>query len=339
MKNAFIPLACMAATLGLHIGHAQAQSKVQIYGLASVEVLQVTGVNAGTVAAPNVGNQTRLDNSKVTNSRLGFRGEEDLGGGLSALFGLESAIALDTGAQAHASKFFNRGSFVGLKDARFGTLTLGRQWNVQDSTMSRYFIGGGYAVFQFAEFGYISDLVDNAVKYVSPNWGGLTIQALVAPGEGVTGATRELAANYVSGPFEMGGTYRTAKNAQGQQDRQSALGMSYQLGTVRLHAGWADSDPKALGLRKATAYDLGVVWDATPLTSITFDYVKRDQKGTKDDSYFVRLQGNYLLSKRTSVFANVVTLRNQGNASQRFYGNGAPGQNQNVYSLGLRHWF
>jgi GBP family porin len=339
MKKSSIHMACIGSLLSLCAAGAQAQSQVTIYGIASLEALQVTGVNTGTNAAPVIGKQTRLDNSKVTNSRLGFRGTEDLGGGLSAVFGLESAIALDTGAQANATKFFNRGSFVGLKSESLGTLTLGRQWDLEDSVMSRYFIGGGYTVFQFAEFGYISDLVDNAVKYVSPNLGGLSLQALAAPGEGVTGPTREVAANYVAGPFEIGGTYRTSENQFGQKDKQSGLGASYKLGDVRLHAGWAGSDPKALGLRKARAYDLGVVWDATPSTSFTLDYVKRDQLKTRDDSYFVRLQGTYQLSKRTALFANLVTMKNKGTANQKFYGNGAPGQDQNVYSLGIRHSF
>lgn len=340
MKTSLSTLALGAiAALAASAGSAQAQSQVTVYGLASVELLRVTGVNNGTLAAPNVGSQTRLDNSKVTNSRIGFRGTEDLGGGWSAVFGLESAVALDTGAQANTSKFWNRGSFVGLKSNDFGTLTFGRQWNLQDGVMSRYFIGGGYAVFQLSEFGYISDLVDNAVKYASPTWGGLQVQALVAPGEGSGSKVGELAANYVAGPFEIGATYREAENPAGLKDKQSAMGVSYKLGDWRLHGGLAFSDPKALGLRKAKAYDIGLVWDATPVLNITLDYVKRDQKDSGDDSDYWRLQGTYALSKRSALFANLVALRNDGAAAQKFYGNGAAGQNQNVFSLGIRHWF
>ena len=336
-----IPLSsalCLALACAATAAHAQTSS-VTLYGLASVEMLHVTGFNAGTLADPVVGSTTRLDNSKVTNSRLGLRGEEDLGGGLKAVFGLESAIALDTGAQAHATKFWNRGSFVGLSSASYGALTLGRQWNLQDEIMGRYFIGGGYAVFQYREFGYISDLVDNAIKYVSPNWGGLKVQALYAPGEGASGPVREIGGNYTVGSVDFGVTYRSAKNLAGQEDKQTGIGASYQMGPVRLHAGYAVSDPKALGLLKAKAYDLGLVWTVSPQTTATLDYVKRDQQGTGNDSYFVRLQGNYQVSKRTALFANYVTLRNSGTAAERFYGAGAPGVNQNVASLGIRHSF
>lgn len=332
--NRLLPLAAML--LAASATHAQTQ--VTVYGIAAVEVLNVTHVNTGTLTAPVLGTDRRIDNSKVTNSRLGFRGTEDLGGGLSALFGFESAIGIDTGTQAN-TKFWNRGSFVGLKDNRFGTLTLGRQWNLEDGVMSRYFIGGGYTVFQFSEFGFISDLVDNAAKYVSPTMGGFTLQALAAPGEGTTGRTVELAATQVIGPFDAGVTYRLAKNAAGREDTQWAVGLSYQLGPVRVHGGYADSDPQALGMPKARAWDLGLVWDAMPAVTVTADYVKRDQRGTDNDSDFVRLQGIYALSKRTALFANLVSLHNDGTASQKFYGNGAPGVTQNVTSLGLRHAF
>ncbi|MFT3666229.1 porin [Piscinibacter sp.] len=331
-------LLALCGALAAASGNAAAQSQVTVYGLASVEMLNITGFNNGTLAAPQIGTQRRLDNSKVTNSRLGFRGVEDLGSGLSAVFGLEGAIALDTGAQANASKFWNRGSYVGLSSRSLGTLTFGRQWDIEDSIMARYFIGAGYAVFQFSEFGYISDLVDNAVKYVSPKMGGLTVQALAAPGEG-SGRVWEVGGTYALGPFDMGLTHRRARNAADVESRQSSFGLSYSFGTVRVHGGIAVSDPKALGLAKARAYDLGVVWDALPQTQVTLDYVKRDLLDSPDDSYYVRLQGTYSLSKRTALFVNLVTLKNEGQAREKFYGAGAPGVDQNVTSLGIRHWF
>ncbi|WP_034299231.1 porin [Herbaspirillum sp. RV1423] len=316
-----------------------AQSQVTVYGLASAELLNVSGYNSGTVAAPALGTARRLDNSKVTNSRIGFRGTEDLGGGTSAFFTMEAAFAIDTGAQTNASSLWSRGSYVGLKNNSLGALSLGRQWGIEDQMMGRYFIGAGYAVFQYREFGYVSDLIDNSIKYVSPSVGGFSVQALAAPGENVTGFTKALGVNYVNGPFEAGATYRSTKNLTGGESKQSGLGVSYSFGALRLHAGYGVSDPRALVLRKAKAYDLGLQWDATANTSYTLDYVKRDQIGTNDDSFFVRLQATYQFTKRSSVFVNLVTLKNDGIASERFYGNGASGVNQSVISLGVRHAF
>ena len=71
----------------------------------------------------------------------------------------------------------------------------------------------------------------------------------------------------------------------------------------------------------------------------TLDYVVRDQRDTNDDSHFVRLQGDYNISKRTSLFGNLVALSNEGAARQRFYGAGGAGLSQNLVSLGIRHTF
>jgi GBP family porin len=62
-------------------------------------------------------------------------------------------------------------------------------------------------------------------------------------------------------------------------------------------------------------------------------------RSTSNDSHFIRASAEYNLSKRTQIFANIVGLKNKGTASQAFYGNGAPGRDQNVFSLGLRNLF
>ncbi|QIL82612.1 porin [Diaphorobacter sp. HDW4A] len=317
-------------------------SSLNIYGTAATELVHVSNFNDGS----RIGNSTRLENSKVTASRLGFIGSEDLGGGLSSVFNLEMGYALDTGTQSSASYFFNRGSYVGLRGG-FGTMTVGRQWDVEDDVLGRYFIFGGYGVFQFSEFAAISDTVANSVKYVTPAMGGVTARALYGFGEGATsGHTTEFALNYAAGgPFEAGATYRRQKAATGYSTQLVTLGASYMLpvtsaGKFRLHGGYAYSKPEDPVARKTSAYDVGVVWGLPSANAnLTLDYVARDQRGTDNDSRFVRLGGEYFLSKRTSFIANVVSLTNKGNASQKFFGQGAQGKGQRVLSVGLRHAF
>ncbi|MBF5005202.1 porin [Diaphorobacter caeni] len=317
-------------------------SSLSIYGIAATELVNVSNFNDGS----RIGRSTRIENSKVTASRLGFIGSEDLGGGLSSVFNLEMGYALDTGTQSNASYFFNRGSFVGLRGG-FGTLTVGRQWDVEDDVMSRYFIFGGYGVFQFSEFAAISDTVANSVKYIAPSMAGVTARALYGFGEGsANGHTTEFALNYAAGgPFEAGATWRTQKAATGYSTQLATLGASYMLpatsaGKFRLHGGYAYSKPEDPAARRTSAYDVGVVWGLPSANAnITLDYVARDQRGTGDDSRFVRLGGEYFLSKRTSFIANVVSLTNKGNASQKFFGQGAQGKDQRVLSVGLRHAF
>lgn len=325
---------------GFGAAGAHAQSSVTVYGIAAEELVHVTGVNAGG----KIGSVNKLDNSQVTTSRLGFRGVEDLGGGLGALFGLESQIALDTGMPAHASKFFNRGSYVGLTSDSFGTVTAGRLWGINDDIMGRYFNFGGYTIFRFTEFGQISTQTDNALKYVSPAFGGFQLRALVAAGEAIdssSGNVAEVGVNYKGNAFEMGGTYRRAKGLNGLNDTLSTVGASYTFNAAwRLRGGLSEANPAASGLPKARAYAVGGVWTVggSPV-SVTLDYVARDQRGTADDSRFWRFGADYFLSKRTSLFLTLVALKNKGAAKERFYGDGAPGVNQNVSSLGLRHLF
>ncbi|CAN5682626.1 hypothetical protein BH09PSE5_BH09PSE5_12840 [soil metagenome] len=236
MKNSIraVYLACLAACA---TGAVQAQtSTVTVYGIAAIE-----GVYATNVAGPSgVGKSYRIDNSQVTTSRLGFKGREVIGGGINAIFGLESGIQLDSGAAN--TTFWNRGSWVGL-ETPYGALTFGRQWNVSDGINGTYFIYGGYSAFRFTEFGFISDLINNAVKYVSPTISGLTVSALVAPGEGATGRTYEVGADFKMAGFQAGATYRNAENLAGVADKLATVGASYPFGPARLHAGYADANP------------------------------------------------------------------------------------------------
>lgn len=317
---------------------ANAQSTAQVYGVMATELVHVTGFNAGTVAAPQVGNSNRLDSSQNTSSRLGLRGTEDLGGGLAAFYNLESGIAMDSGTQANA-KFWNRASFLGVRDNAWGALTAGRQFGLSDGINGRFFRFGGYSAFRLSEFGYISDWLDNSVKYVSPALGGLQVRALYAFGEGVTGPTRELAGTYGTGPLELGVAYRQARNLAGAKDTGATLGASYAYERWRVHGGAAYSKPDATRLRHASLFDIGLSWDATATTTLTFNHIERDQKGTPDDTSINRFVASYRLSKQTIAFLNLISLRNKGIAAQRFYGSGAAGVDQNIVSLGLQHAF
>jgi predicted porin len=322
-----------AACLSLAGASALAQSQLTVYGVAAVEMVRVNNVNSGT----SIDTLSKLDNSQVSTSRLGFRGSEDLGGGLSAVFGLEAPISLDTGGSN--ARFWNRGTYAGLK-SNLGTLTLGRQWNVNDDVMGKFFVFGGYSAFRFTEFGYISDLVDNAVKYVSPTFGGAQVRLLVGAGEGSTGRTTEAAFTYGSGPLDLAFSVREARNLGAtKSDKLSSAGVSYDFGVVRLHGGYSSASPAASGLPDAKAWDVGVASTLASVWVVTFDYVSRDQQGTDNDSKFLRLAADYFLSKRTSIMLNWVKLDNKGTAKERFYGNGAAGLGQTVYSLGLRQTF
>lgn len=106
-------LACSAA--------AQAQHGVEVYGSIDLAVGWIDDVRGSSLK--------RLDSGSLYANRLGFRGREDLGGGLAALYVLESGFNADDGTSTLGGRTFGRQSFVGLSHPTWGTLTLGRQYD------------------------------------------------------------------------------------------------------------------------------------------------------------------------------------------------------------------
>jgi len=138
MKKSLIALAVLAAS-----GAAMAQSSVTLYGVAdafvgSKDYNTVTAVSATGVVTTAKTRQTVIDTNGLNSSRWGLKGSEDLGGGLKALFVLESGLNIDTGAATGGTTLFNRQAFVGLNSG-FGTVALGRQYSAYDSIRGTFF--------------------------------------------------------------------------------------------------------------------------------------------------------------------------------------------------------
>ena len=135
MKKSLIALAVLAAS-----GAAMAQSSVTLYGVADAAVTYVNGLD----------NWTGLNSGANKTSRLGFRGVEDLGGGLKANFVLEGGFNLDAGdgksGGATDSGFqFKRQSTVGLA-GNFGEVRLGRELTAAYNATARYDVFGSVGI-------------------------------------------------------------------------------------------------------------------------------------------------------------------------------------------------
>ena len=135
MKKSLLAIAAMTAFAGA----AQAQSSVTVYGILDVGFVgshyngtststinaNTTGGNATAGAYQTNASSAGFGQSAESTSRLGFKGSEDLGGGLSGIFTLETAVDPDGKAPAFA---FNRQTFVGLKKAGVATASIGTQY-------------------------------------------------------------------------------------------------------------------------------------------------------------------------------------------------------------------
>lgn len=319
-------------------GFAHAQSSVTLYGAVSMDMAVVSNVYRNGVVSRTKG----LEGGQWSPSRIGLKGIEDLGGGYSALFNLEGGFAPDTGATF--TPFWNRNSTIGVAGP-LGTLTMGRQLNVNDDVMWAYFLYGGYGVFRYSEFGGLSDFVNNSVKYWSPELGKFRFGAMYAFGEQTDsfkrGSTYELGGQYVDGPFSAGLTFKEQRRAsEDSTDKLVAAGTSYRLGNVRGRLGYARSTSNAVGYLSTVALETGVDYFALQdRLRLTASYVMRNQRGTGDDSNYVRLMADYSLSKRTGLNVQFIKMTNKGAATERFFGDGAAGVGQSVILAGIRHNF
>jgi predicted porin len=220
MKN---KIALTGVLLGLtSAGVAHAQSSVTLYGIVDA------GVSYLKTAT---GNRYSLLSGGLSGNRWGLRGVEDLGGGLKTIFQLESGFAIGTGRLAQGGREFGRQAFVGLASDRLGTVVAGRMYDpVVDLVQPLTADGAGGSV-PFATPGDVdnndfSARVSNSVKYMSPIFGGVQFEALVAPG-GVAGSTGQGltfsgAASYANGPLKIAAGYIQAANADGTAARRTS---------------------------------------------------------------------------------------------------------------------
>ncbi|MGA7781869.1 MAG: porin [Paraburkholderia sp.] len=195
---------------------AHAQSSVTLYGTIDTAITYVHNAS-GNQSLWSVGNAS---NGDLSGTRWGLKGQEDLGGGLKAIFQLENGFNPSTGALGQGSRLFGRQAFVGLESDQFGTVTLGRQYDplvdmVQGITADNYF-GSAFATPGDVDNYDNSSRTNNAVKYVSPVYSGLQVEGMYAfggvAGQTGSGQTWSAAATYNNGPFSLAAGYFVADN-------------------------------------------------------------------------------------------------------------------------------
>ena len=156
---------------------AQAQTSVTMYGMVDASI----GVENND--APGESSRTVVSSGTQSASRIGCRGTEDLGTGLKALFNIEAAVAVDTGATD--SNMFQRRAVVGLQGA-FGTVTVGREYGPiaavagASDTLGQGFYGSNLAAFGANR---LTRRLSNSVNYQSNALSGFTLRAAYGAGE------------------------------------------------------------------------------------------------------------------------------------------------------------
>lgn len=298
MKKTLIALAALAAT------SAFAQSSVTLYGVADVALTKVTGSSAALGASTGLNNGT---------SRLGFKGTEDLGGGLKAGFTFEQAVNLATGATN--ANTFDRAAWLNLAGG-FGDLRLGRSLTPNFYGVAAWELTGtaNYSVVA-NQFGFAgSSRNDAMMMYTSPNFGGFSVSfGHVLKGNNADVAKNSLNAIYKNGPLAVGFSYAKVSGTEASK----GIGANYNFGAFQLAGSVMDPAGASKG------FSIGGGVQAGPV-NIVLD-IARDTEA-KDTNTLVEVK--YPLSKRT--FTYVAFVRD---------GKGKTAENVNGLGLGLRHNF
>ena len=358
MKKSLIALAVLAAS-----GAAMAQSSVTLFGIVDTAVGYVDNANA---AGDSVYGLTTSGNAT---SRLGFRGVEDLGGGLKAGFWLEGEIFGDDGNAAGFN--FTRRSTVSLMGG-FGEVRMGRDLTPNYSKTISYDLFSQTGIGQFmgwrdwatnSDVGTTVSTADasnvrssNMISYYTPNFGGLTAGLGYGFDEQTTGKAGRYVGGYVAydnGPLSLAASYDqrdllvnglVAGSAVLDRDTFT-LGGSYNLNVVKLNAIVQQSKYKALGeSEKVNAYALGV---SAPVGAgeVKLQYAMYDQKAIDSKAHHISLGYVHNLSKRTAVYGTVSYMDNKDDSNlglqAKNLSTGGPGrgESQTGVQVGVRHSF
>jgi predicted porin len=337
-----------AVTLGILAiaSHAQAaNNSVTLYGIidTGLQYVNNSGGQGQSALSMSTGNQV--------GSRWGLRGGEDLGGGLSTVFKLESGFNSTNGESSQGGRLFGRTAMVGLSSNTWGTLTLGRQYDalfdLVQQTQGDGFLGGFFSASGDVDDADNSIRFNNAVKWSSPDWNGLTAVAHYAFG-GVAGAissgqTYSAAAAYAKGPLTVAGGYMHIDNGNTAAQRgnstadsifNSSVNQAYEsaskidivraganvtvgqfiLGGYYSHSQYnADQFSAFQTAEKYDNYSVYAVWNVAPdlATEVGYNFMKSsgDSSATRNQ---LGLAVDYNLSKRTDVYGVVAWANANG---------------------------
>lgn len=334
MKKSLLAL----AVLGAFAGVASAQTSIVIYGSFDGGVRHVDNVNAAGDNRLSVGS-----NGTFNSNRIGFKGVEDLGGGMNAHFVLETGFNTGTGALDNANnQLFNRTAAVGLGGA-WGSLDIGRQYTVAFKTIGAYdplsykYPGIALAVPATAGVRY-----NNDIQYTG-SFSGITVRAEHAFGEVAGNSSQNsataLGLGYANGPISLGGAY-TVRDVGTFDNRHYTIGGAYNFGPGRVAVGYANETQDTLTVDAKNKYTwVGANYNITPQVELTGAFYNQKNSSAvgsgKKDLYV--LAATYALSKRTSLYADIDYARLSGAGQLRaVLGNQS---RQTGVSVGVNHLF
>jgi predicted porin len=335
MKKSILALAVLAGFAGA--AHAQS-SNVSIYGIADMGYVRDSGASAA-------GSTSTLTSGGQSASRIGFKGREDLGGGMAALFTLEAGILMDTGASDQGGLLFGRQAFVGLQTGA-GTVRLGRMYTpIYEARHAFDPFDGGFG----GDYGRIfiagGKRANNSVVYDTPNFNGVDVEAMYVVGEQAGDAAKArqmgLSLSYKKGPADFKLVWDSMNSnpvspAPIVATRSTAIGGNYKFPIVTIFAVAQVNRSSAAVALDTRDYLLGF---AVPFgaSKVIGTYIKHENRAANDsDTRQFALGYTYALSKRSNLYTSYARLENDRLAKMQ---TAALGGTDRVFSAGIRHLF
>lgn len=350
LKRTIIGTAIAALSVAAH-----AQTNIQVYGIVDAGVEYVDKVRTAGVGS-DTESVIRVQSGSASSSRLGFRGREALGGGLSAGFALESGISMDTGTLGQGGRLFGRQAYVALAHKSLGEIQLGRQTsNVYDFGVlydpvaaTRY----SAVVFDPAYAGR----ADNALKYIG-KFGGLDVGAqyslgydgLLAGGSEIPGAFRVgkemgVHVSYATGAAQFGVMFDrqngTSVATQRNTKERMTVGGTYNIAPVKLFASYQrQTSETSIASGDTNLYWVGAQYKKGAAFTLTGALYFNDPDGSANNSRMLTILASFALSKRTDLYSEVAFMSNQDAAMLGMGGAVNPGDRQGGVIVGVRHRF
>lgn len=373
MKKSLIALAVASAISSPAFA---ATSNVDIYGQLDVSVDRVSGLESTTATPLQDDNAWRLSSNT---SRIGLKGSEDLGGGLAAIWQWENTLALDGAGLGGL-----RNTFLGLK-GNWGTLLGGTHdtpYKLSTASLDPFADSMGDYNTIIGSFAGVnsSDLrLGNVLAYISPSFSGLT-GAIATSFMKESGAENPLApngspsawsamVNYANGPLYLAAGYEKADNQattifvpSNLDIRSWKLGAGYKFGNFAVNAIYDNikvSNNTTASEAKRSAWGLNGVYNMGNIALKAGYYNAGKVSGTggapDTGATLWELGADYMLSKRTKLYALYAKVNNDtngtysvGGAASAGFGSsgvssavspGALGGDPSAFSLGMRHTF
>jgi predicted porin len=343
-------LAIPGLLLGVGLHPALAQSNVTIYGV--VDIFMATtdggGKNGMTVMDGRGG---------LYGDRLGFKGSEDLGNGLKALYTLEYSISPDQSSSTAQAIGPARQTWVGLQ-GNWGTASGGYQYAPGYLVAPRFdpmegsgliapraplAVAGDYTISSTSRARW-----SNSVSYASPSFGGLNVMGIYSlyNNETTDHATDDnrwgLGATYKNGPVDLGLVYHNVGAGTGVDNTQEYyVAGSYDFGMARLMGTWQRKEADGSVTADSSLWSVGVIVPVLKSDTVQVGYARLDPRGDDNNSNSITAGYIHWMSKRTALY---------GAYNRLHYDDAAPstpgieqtvvgGETANTYMAGILHRF